>query len=185
MQPVGSPPHLREVVNEMVNEKTVTTQPFATSFPYQGGHWRSQEEGQPHSSALASQPRKGNTPSPEDEKADGMERSSSLISPSSASAKKVRRSLGASHPQAPGHLDQGRTNHHQPRRLASFPKGDSFQSPGLRRTPLPRDNPPHHTLYPNGVSYVRAAPPFTPPHTPNSCDQRSSRPFASHTPPKT
>ncbi len=70
--------------------------------------------------------------------------------------------------------------------FASFPKGDTSQSPGLRRTPLPRDTPPHNTLYPNGVLYVRATrhsrlkPPPHPaprptlrsPHRPNPQDRR-------------
>ena len=54
--------------------------------------------GDPSSSSVeTSRPRRGDPPSPEDEEANGMERSSFSFSPSSASAKKVRRSLAELH----------------------------------------------------------------------------------------
>ena len=58
------------------------------------------------------------------------------------------------------------------RESISFPKRDSFQSPGLRRTPLPRENTPQ-TPNPNGVASVRATTPS------------QNSPCLNHSPPST
>ncbi len=68
--------------------------------------------------------------------------------------------LAHSIPHSPDRCGQRSYNSfHLPKRSVSFPEGDSFQSPGLRRMPLPREN--HPTKPPTQTGLCPYEPPFS------------------------